>query len=273
MKKLFAIIFSLILVGSGCNQDVPVVEELEINNGPLIEVSMNDIIFGEIPIGSSANDQALKIKNSGTGELNIESVQTTGDFSAKLAFDRSLSAGDLDYLIVGFAPTISGVLTGTLTIKPVDAEAKIINLTGTGLSTSLFISPKTINFDEIIWLTSEEVIEATGPATGAPPRGSSHSVITVKNIGSKTLTSLVISNPDEPTDIFKQTNTCPKNLEAGETCFITVTFTPNAVADFTGKYFVSATGAPTATIILSGQATADPSIVPATEIDDILPKL
>lgn len=253
MKKLYLMIFPLILLGFGCKNDVLPTNEIAVPTSPILEISMSAITFGEVPVGSSANDQALKIKNSGSGELIIESIQTTGDFNAKLAFDRSLTAGDFDYLIVSFAPTTSGTLTGTLTIKPVDADPKIINLTGAGLSTALFISPKTINFSEVTWLTPEEVIEATGPTTGAPPESSSHAVITVKNIGTKSLASLTITNPNEPIDIFKQTNTCPNILEAGKTCFVTVTFTPNSVGEFTGTFFISATSSSTATITLSGK--------------------
>lgn len=251
MKKFTGLFFWLILVGTGCNQTITNEENTSDLTEPSADFSLEKISFGEVPIGSVSNEQALKIKNAGGGELIIKSLQTSGDFEAKLNFDRALGAGDFDYLLVNFSPTQSGDLTGELTILTnASDEPTILPLSGRGLSSALFISPKAINFGEVKFGESSDSESEAAPTETKPARA----VITVKNIGSQSMTGVSVSNPAEPDSTFTQTNTCPELLEAGETCFVTVTFTPSAVGEFTGQFYIDSSATASTTISLSGKA-------------------
>lgn len=270
MKNLFAVIFSLILVGSGCKSEaVPVVEVPVIPN-PLASFSMETVAFGEVPVLNTGNDQAIKVKNVGGGSMSLSDIVVEGDFSVENRCTEALESGEFCYLILGFAPTTSGALTGTLTVASNSGDSpKVIPLSGTGLSTALFISPKAINFGEVVWVAP--VDEATGPIPGSTPTTSTHAVITVKNIGSKSITGIKITNPVDPVATFFQNNTCPKNLEAGETCFVTVTFIPSSVGEFSSSFLISATSVSTTAITINGKSIADPNAT--STIGEPLPTL
>jgi hypothetical protein len=263
MKNFWLLIFSLILVGSGCKSEVPVNVEAPVINEPLAEFSMETVTFGEVPVLSTANDQAIKIKNIGANVLSLGDLTIDGDFLVESRCKTSLEANQLCYLIVGFAPTVAGERTGTLTVTSNSPDSpKLIPLSGTGLSTALFVSPKSINFGEVIWTAP---LEVPVPAADPNPEKPAQAVITVKNIGSQKLPGLKVSNQQLVAGPFAQTNTCPDLLEAGETCFITVTFIPTAVGEFSDKFFISSATTAATTVSLSGQAVEDPAAEPTSE--------
>ncbi len=266
MKNFWLVIFSLILVGSGCKSEEITVIEAPVSAEPLAEFSLTAVAFGEVPVLSTGNDQAIKVKNVGGGTMSLSDIGVVGDFSVASRCDEVLESGEFCYLIVGFAPTTSGALTGTLTVASNSGDSpKVIPLSGTGLSTALFVSPKAINFGEV-------TLSGTPPSEGGDRGGSepeakpAHAVITVKNIGSQKITGLKISSPVDLTGPFTQTNTCPDLLEAGATCFVTVTFIPTAVGDFADKFYISATATPTSVISLGGKAI-EAVVTESTESD------
>ena len=82
---------------------------------PAVSLSATSLSFGVQANGSTSGAQQLALTNTGTGPLNISSVQTTSQFGA------TSTAGTFEptngcTIQVTFTPLASGVQTGTLTI-------------------------------------------------------------------------------------------------------------------------------------------------------------
>jgi len=95
--------------------------------------------FGTQDVASNTN-RTFDIKNIGTLDLDISSIDSTGDFTivspTNAATGFTVTAGTTQTVTIQFSPTANGPLTGSLTINnnDVDESACTIVLTGKGIS-------------------------------------------------------------------------------------------------------------------------------------------
>jgi len=112
-----------------------------------------------------------------------------------------------------------------------------VPLTGTG--TVVQLSPSSLNFGSI--------------KVGQP---SSPKPITLKNLGTTTLSITSIAVTGTNSGDFTQTNTCGASVGAGGSCTINVTFTPSATGSRTASVSVTDNGGGSPqTAALSGTGT------------------
>ena len=112
-----------------------------------------------------------------------------------------------------------------------------VPLMGTG--TVVQLSPTSLNFGSI------KVGQTSSPKT-----------ITLKNLGTTTLSITSIAITGTNSGDFKQTNTCGGSVGAGGSCSISVTFTPSATGSRTASVSVTDNGGGSPqTAALSGTGT------------------
>ncbi len=105
-----------------------------------VTVTPTLLTYANTSVGSTTAPQTVTITNTGTSTLDITSISVTGDFtetntcSGAPLFD-ALGPGQSCTASVIFAPTASGVRTGTLTISDnATGSPQSVSLSGTGLA-------------------------------------------------------------------------------------------------------------------------------------------
>jgi hypothetical protein len=117
-------------------------------------ISPTSASFGSVQVNTQSSGVTFFIRNSGTQPL-IFSTAATMSGSFVLATDgcgvATLSPGESCYLVVTFAPTSVGTLTGTITLATNAGTVKA-NLTGTGTpvlgGTPTYFAPPAVSFDQ-----------------------------------------------------------------------------------------------------------------------------
>ena len=172
------------------------------------------LVFGTQLIGTQSGAKTLTLTNKGETSLNITNIALGGDFVPASANNQcspgSLGAGASCNIALRFAPHSAGTRSGTITINDSDsASPHVIGLRGIG--TVVKLSPKNLAF-------------------GATPIGvtSVAKNITLKNVGSVGLNIAGITITGKNIGDFAQANSCGSIVAAGQSCTITVTFTPTA---------------------------------------------
>jgi hypothetical protein len=160
----------------------------------------------------------------------------------------SLAPGDQCRYFVDFAPTVAGMLTGTLTATDNNlnvASAKQVvhlfgNATGSGGSApQAVLSPTSYNFGNV----------SVGSASAAK-------IFTLSNPGTAALAISGISITGTGAAAFAQTNGCGTSLAPSASCSISVIFTPSTSASSSATLSVAdnVSGSPQ-TAALSGNGT------------------
>jgi len=182
------------------------------------------------------------VTNSGLAPLHITNVAAGGDFAATgTCLGATLEAGLSCTISVTFTPTIAGTRLGTVTITDdagsVPGSVQTVPLTGTGTQPAVTITP----YDN--WAFGSQLLNTTS----APPK-----TFILTNSGHGPLTFTISAHGD-----FAQTNDCISPLDDGQSCTISVTFTPTALGLRNGTVVISdnAPGNPHS-ITLSGTGTA-----------------
>ncbi len=210
--------------------------------GPAVTFSPTSLTFAVQNIGTSSATQKVTLTNSGNSALTITTITMTGsnsgDFSQTNTCPLSpstLAAGKSCTLTVTFKPTAGGTRTASVSVTDnAPGSPQTVPLTGTG--TAVQLSPTSLSFGSV-----------------KVGKTSTSKTITLTNLGSTALsvTSVAITGTDSGD--FKQTNTCGSSVGAGQSCSISVTFTPLASGSRTASVSVTdnAGGSPQ-TAALSG---------------------
>ena len=92
--------------------------------------------FGEVKVGQTSQPMEVKLQNTGSDDLVISSIATSGDFSQKNncpSGSNSLAPSASCTISVRFTPTKTGELNGTLAITDNGFDSRqTVKLTGTG---------------------------------------------------------------------------------------------------------------------------------------------
>ncbi len=202
-----------------------------------VSLSTTSLLFGNQLVGTISSAQSVTLANVGTTPLTINSITWSANFSDTNNCPGVLNPGQNCRINVRFAPTTTGVLTGSLTIVDSDVMSPhIVSLTGTGIQQAASLTPTSFNF-------------------GTVTRGqTSSTVFTLSNPGTATLGITNISLGGANANQFSRTTTCGTTLAAGASCTITVTFRPNRTGSLTATLNVrdNAPGGGLQTATLSG---------------------
>jgi hypothetical protein len=192
--------------------------------------------FGAVLPGGTSTAQMVTISNSSTFAASVLTVAVSQGFSwTQYTCTGSLAPAASCTVGVSFAPTVSGVATGTLTVSSTSiATAATVTLGGTGaVAASLLVVPGSIDF-----LTTG-VGQSSAPTT-----------LTLTNQGTAaSVSGLTLTVPAGFTLV---NNTCAATLAAGTSCTVGVEFAPQGAGAASGNLTIAASGSPSQTIALQG---------------------
>ena len=80
-------------------------------------LSTNSLSFPEQAIGTTSAAQTIALTNTGTGVLTLGAITASSQFLAANNCGTTLGAGASCNVSVSFAPTLVGILDGTLTVQ------------------------------------------------------------------------------------------------------------------------------------------------------------
>src|SRR5215831_5697228 len=196
---------------------------------PAVCTAPGSLTFTQVNLGASSAAQSITLSNCGTAVLAITGISATGDFSQTNNCGTSVAVGGSCTISVTFAPTATGIRTGTLNVTDNAAGSpQSVNVSGTGTAPVAGVSPASLNFG------SQNVGTSSGAQT-----------VTLSNTGTGPLTISSVSTSGD----FAQTNNCGTSVAAGGSCTISVTFAPTA------------TGARTGTLTVTDDAAGSPQLV------------
>jgi hypothetical protein len=176
--------------------------------------------FGSVVLGSSSYGQAIAIANTGTADLAISNVATTGDYATSGSC-TTVKAGSTCTLTTTFTPTAAGTRSGTITLTDNaggSTSTQTVMLTGIGTLAGATVSPGVQNFPATVM----------GKSSGAL-------TVTLSNTGTASLTSIGISIAGD----FSETTTCSATLAASSSCTIAVTYSPTVAGSESGTLTIT----------------------------------
>lgn len=224
---------------------------------PEVELSELSLAFGDVEVGHTDGPKTITVKNSGSGELEIEAggVRLAGeDLGAfELGEDRcsgeDIAPGDECTFAVSFAPSAPSTARASVEIEDnATGSPQQVTLTGTGTAASAQLSSTSLEFGQI----------ATG-TTSAAQR------VTLSNGGSAPLTLLgpeaVTLAGAQPGAFKLSEDECSgRTLLPAESCTVAVAFAPSEAGSSYTATLVFTDNAPNSpqTLALSGSTPAPP---------------
>ena len=194
---------------------------------------------------TASNPVTVTLTNVGSAALNITSITASGDFQQTNTCGTSVAGGAGTCTIqITFTPTSVGLQTDQITITDNvrgGTVTQAITVTGNGVLTggSLLFSPTKLTF-------AAQTVGTTSPTQTALLINNGNQAVTITNITA--------------TGSFGETNNCgtnfptvPASLNVGQTCTISVSFTPTTTGSVTGSVHITSNAVnATTTLTLSG---------------------
>jgi len=212
---------------------------------PVVALSPANLTFAGQAVGTASGAQAVTLKNTGSGVLNISSVAFTGpnggDFGQTNNCGSSVAGGASCTINVTFTPTVTGAESATLSVSDnASGSPQTVTLTGTGTAPSVSLSSASLSF-------SNQPVGTTSAA----------SAVTVTNTGTASLTFTGIGATGDFA-VAASGTTCSTSapVAASGSCVVNVTFTPTTNGTRSGSLTLTdnASGSPQ-TVSLSGTGT------------------
>ncbi|MEX8500450.1 MAG: choice-of-anchor D domain-containing protein [Leptothrix ochracea] len=183
--------------------------------------------------GTSANGTAITLTNSGTAPLNNLVISTAAPFAHTTTCGTTLAAGANCTITPQFTPTVTGAVSGSLSISGTGVTTQTVTLNGTGTAPGVSLNATTLNMTAMIGGTS------------AP------STVTLTNSGTGPLTvALPTASPTASFAVTSSDCATKSPIAAGGTCAITTTFTGG-----------SAAGATPGTVTITSDAVSTPNTI------------
>jgi hypothetical protein len=206
------------------------------------------LTFADQTVGTSSPASVVTLSNLGAVALTIDSVTITGanggDYAQTNTCGTSVAPGASCSITTTFRPTAAGIRTANISVNDsASGSPHSLPLSGTGIAPSVAFLPVSVSF-------ANQAVGTTSPA----------SVVTLSNSGNAALTITSISLTGTNSGDFAQTNNCGTSLAAGNSCTISVTFSPIAAGTRQATISVvdNASGSPQ-TASITGVGTA-PSV-------------
>jgi len=191
-------------------------------SGAVAALSPATLTFSSQPLGTSSSPQILTLNNSGNATLTVGNIQVTGDFTQTNNCPATLAPNSSCTLNVTFAPTVTGLRTGALTISDnAQGSPQAVTLTGTGSTIPApiaTVTPANLAFPDQQAGTSSATQSVTLTNSGT-------AALNVGNI--------------QITGDYAQTNTCPTTLAVSSSCTIRITFSPTTSGNRPGTLTIS----------------------------------
>lgn len=109
--------------------------------GPFVALAPASLTFPSEPVGTSSGAQTVTLTNTGNATLTISGIQVSGDFSQTNNCPSVLASSSACTVNVTFAPTVSGIRGGTLTVSDNAAASPQTESLAGGSDFSLASSP------------------------------------------------------------------------------------------------------------------------------------
>jgi len=210
-----------------------------------LSVSPNPLAFGDVQAGSSST-MTVTFSDTGSDDTFISeplaiSGQDAGDFSVNTAstscgqsvFGLEVPAGGSCTIDVTFAPSATGGRSASLVLPNSSVDGtQVLALTGTGTAPAVSLSPSSLDFGQQHVGTSQA------------------QTVTVTNTGTA---SLIVGLPVTTGDFTADATACGKPELPGQSCVITVTFSPNTIGPQSGTLSITSNaGSSPDTVALTG---------------------
>jgi hypothetical protein len=189
-------------------------------NHPIVTPTPLSLAFAAQLLGTTSASKSVTLKNNGTTAVTVSSVAASGNF-AQTNTCSTLNPGATCKVTVTFAPTVSGAITGAITvIDNAPDSPQVISVTGTG-NTPLSIAPPSLAFGTV-------TVGSTSPAK----------TVTLTNNQASTLTFSFTASGNY-TAVGSGTTPCGTSLAALAKCTMSVTFKPTANGAINGAVTVA----------------------------------
>ena len=191
-----------------------------IGTAPGIQVMPAVVSFGRQTVTSASTGQNITILNTGTSNLLLSNVATSGDFSTTGSC-ATIPAGSNCNLTVVLMPTAAGARTGTVTFTDNVGngnQSQLVNLTGAGTLAGAQMTPSALAFPSTVVGSTSFVLNTT-----------------LTNTGAAALTGISVT----PLGDFNQTNTCAATLAPAASCIVVLTYAPTVAGAETGSLVVA----------------------------------
>jgi hypothetical protein len=191
--------------------------------GP-VAFSPASVSFPSTAIGTTSSPLTVTVTNSQSTSLTVSGATISGDYSiSSNTCSGSIAAGGTCTVKVTFTPTVSGTITGALTLTDSAADSpELVALSGKGTGTvtqTVTFSPASLAF--------------TTQQTGTSSNGKK---VTLTNKGTSSLSISTVGTSGD----YSETDTCAgKTIAMNGTCTITVTFTPSTIGSIKGAISVT----------------------------------
>ncbi|HET7215008.1 MAG TPA: SBBP repeat-containing protein [Terriglobia bacterium] len=224
------------------------ISEIKPDNAPGLSIVPQAIDFGNQTLNVRSAAQIVNVTNEGTAPLSITQITfTETDTTGKTSFAETdncvgtvAASGGTCTINITFTPGAAEPKTGEFSISDnATGSPHIIKVKGTGVTsaTAVTVSPTSLSFGDV-------TVGKVSPAQ----------TVTITNTGTQTLTF----NSFQTGGDYSQTNTCTSNtLNVGQSCTVSVTFSPTASGARNGALSISdnAAGSPQS-VALSGTGDA-----------------
>jgi hypothetical protein len=212
--------------------------EIVSNSNPqgTLGASPTSVNFGKVNVNTSSS-QKVTLTNTGNASLTVSavSVSGTGFFVGTVPTPFTLGPGASQQLTVTFAPTVSGAITGSLSVTSNASNPNLsVPLSGTGATPGpLTATPSSLAFGNVTINTTSSLN------------------VSVKNTGTGLVTVSAVSISGSGFSLTP-VNT-PFTMAAGTSATLTASFTPTLTGTSSGTITVTSNATnPTLSIPLSG---------------------
>ena len=186
-------------------------------NLPAVILDPTVLSFADQGVLTTSSAQSVTLRNLGSAPVTISAISTTGEFSQTNDCGAGIGGGQTCSIQVAFTPSTSDLESGELRVTDnAPGSPHTATLQGNNGVTSITISPGDVSIGPI------EVGETSTVET-----------ITITNTGDEpmTITNIAITGGTD----FQESSNCPPSLAPGESCTISVTFTPTTAGDTTAQ--------------------------------------
>ncbi|MFZ4717820.1 MAG: choice-of-anchor D domain-containing protein [Ilumatobacteraceae bacterium] len=208
---------------------------------PAMVGSATTLAFGNVIVGTNSTNQVLTVRNSGTGALQIGTLDLGGanptrySIVATTCRDAALTGvvlapGVSCTVTVRYSPNLKASQPATLTVSATDAvtvdghvpvavSSLVVSLTGTGVQGTIALSTSSITMSARAGSTATSRLTLTN--TG-------NANFSLQSLGATPALSFVAVSGVNPTSKFSATSSGCNNVVPGRSCQVTVSFTPGA---------------------------------------------
>lgn len=201
-------------INSNANGSPAVIDLSGTGQGAALNLSATSLSFPSVSLGQSST-QTVTVTAGGNESLSFTGISLSGassGFSEANTCGASLAPGGSCTITVTYAPTVNGTSTDTLTINSnaYTGAAQQIALSGSGTGPVLALSEASYNFGNVL-------LGQSGSNT-----------LTLTNSGGSSLSLSSISLTGSGAG-FTESNGCGSSLAAGQSCTVTLSFSPAAL--------------------------------------------